>query len=182
MGPWAVAHGSQLGRGGACTFLIPQRMHELVTQTLVWFSSGRACVKPKIVQNIPVGQNGNIFQYDSWYNKTRCLIAFKFSLKNLHSAQDVLQMVWLSSSRTSLQKCANYACFINIFFSLQIMYHDTIITYDSHSVYNSKLREALQNPSGGFRPLGGYHHHPLTDDHCPKTAQYRHFSPQKQCV
>ena len=125
MGAWAVAHGSQLGRGGACTFLIPQRMHELVTQTLVWFSSGRACVKPKIVQNIPVGQNGIIFQYDSWYNKTRCLIAFKFSHKNLHKL--VLQMVWLSSSRTSLQKCANHACFENVFFSLQIVYHVTSI-------------------------------------------------------
>lgn len=41
----AVAHGRQLGGGGACTLLlIPQRIvHEFVTKTLVWFSLGRAC-------------------------------------------------------------------------------------------------------------------------------------------
>ena len=42
MGERAVAHGAQLG--GDCTLLIPHRIvHELVTKTLVWFSSGRAC-------------------------------------------------------------------------------------------------------------------------------------------
>ena len=47
VGSWALAHGRQLGRGGACTFLIPLSLHELVTQTLVWFSSGRACTSLK---------------------------------------------------------------------------------------------------------------------------------------
>ena len=44
VGPRAVAHGGQLSGGGACTLPIPHRIvHELVTKTLVWFSSGRAC-------------------------------------------------------------------------------------------------------------------------------------------
>ena len=117
VGPRAVAHGGQLSGGGACTLPIPHRIvHELVTKTLVWFSSGRACgikmYKISHLHSLSHSPKELCWFYDSWtrYSKIICLTALRYS-NNLITQT----LVWFSlgQSPKNMECRTSQLCFLS---------------------------------------------------------------------